>query len=217
MTSEGTSTIVTDAPATNGITTVIFDYGEVLSRPQSHSARTHMERIGGVPAQDFWEAYWSGRRAYDLGQDGGAYWRGVADRLGVGWDARQLQELWSADVASWLDFESESIALVRTLMGNGLTLALLSNAPRAIGAVLRHSPALAGFDAVYFSGELGLAKPDAEIYTRVLSDLGCPAEQALFVDDREENIRAAASLGLHTHRFTGVAPLAEVLASHALV
>ena len=51
--------------------------------------------------------------------------------------------------------------------------------------------------------KLGHAKPDREIYEATLSKLGVVPQEALFVDDRGENIAAADELGLRTFHFTG--------------
>ncbi len=51
-------------------------------------------------------------------------------------------------------------------------------------------------DLMVFSAEEGVAKPDLEIYRRTLKRLEVEPGEALFIDDRIENIEAAASLGL---------------------
>jgi putative hydrolase of the HAD superfamily len=50
---------------------------------------------------------------------------------------------------------------------------------------------------------MGLRKPDPNIYCRALGILGKPAERSLFVDDRLENVAAAAAVGMKAIRFTG--------------
>ena len=45
--------------------------------------------------------------------------------------------------------------------------------------------------------------PIAKIYEATLSKLGVVPQDALFVDDRGENIAAADELGLRTFHFTG--------------
>ena len=57
------------------------------------------------------------------------------------------------------------------------------------------------FDAVVISCEVGLAKPDPRIFR--LERLGLSAGAALFVDDRADNVQAAAGVGLRTLRFEG--------------
>ena len=50
---------------------------------------------------------------------------------------------------------------------------------------------------------MGIRKPDAIIYRRVLGILGTPAERLLFIDDRLENVAGAAAVGMKAIRFTG--------------
>ncbi|MCJ7468363.1 MAG: HAD-IA family hydrolase, partial [Maribacter sp.] len=47
------------------------------------------------------------------------------------------------------------------------------------------------------SHEIGLRKPDREIFQFVLDDNGLIAEETLFIDDSKENTDAASALGLH--------------------
>jgi len=50
---------------------------------------------------------------------------------------------------------------------------------------------------------MGMRKPDPEIYRRTLGILGKRAERSLFIDDRLENVAAAAAVGMKAIRFTG--------------
>lgn len=54
------------------------------------------------------------------------------------------------------------------------------------------------FDKVYYSHRVGMRKPDAAIFQRVLDDCSFRPEQTLFIDDLEVNVQAAASLGIQT-------------------
>jgi len=54
------------------------------------------------------------------------------------------------------------------------------------------------FDAVYYSYRIGLRKPDQRIYAYVLQDAGLRPEETVFIDDVEDNVRAAESLGIRT-------------------
>ncbi len=53
------------------------------------------------------------------------------------------------------------------------------------------------FERVYFSYEMGMRKPDAEIYHALLHQHELSAKHTLFVDDRKENTDAAKALGLN--------------------
>jgi putative hydrolase of the HAD superfamily len=67
------------------------------------------------------------------------------------------------------------------------------------------------FDVVYASHIMGIIKPDPAFWTYILEREKVSPEEAFFVDDLEENIRAAEKLGLKTHLFTGAAGLSAAL------
>lgn len=73
----------------------------------------------------------------------------------------------------------------------------------------------------YFSGyavsyQLKFRKPDPRAYHAALALIGYPAEQCLFIDDREANVVAAQQVGLAAHLFTSVENLRTALASHGI-
>ena len=53
------------------------------------------------------------------------------------------------------------------------------------------------FEKVYFSYEMGMRKPDAEIYTTLINRHELSPKRTLFVDDKKENTDVAKALGLH--------------------
>ena len=52
------------------------------------------------------------------------------------------------------------------------------------------------FDDVILSSEVGLRKPDLAIYQLALRNLSVPVDEAWFVDDLPENVRAANGVGI---------------------
>jgi HAD superfamily hydrolase (TIGR01509 family) len=54
---------------------------------------------------------------------------------------------------------------------------------------------------------VGCSKPDPAIYHEVLKRSGMTAQDCLFIDDLECNIKAASQVGMHTIQFTGIANL----------
>jgi FMN phosphatase YigB (HAD superfamily) len=53
------------------------------------------------------------------------------------------------------------------------------------------------FEKVYYSYEMGMRKPQPEIFTKILSKHDLSPKRTLFVDDKKENTDVAESLGLH--------------------
>jgi len=58
------------------------------------------------------------------------------------------------------------------------------------------------FDAVFASNKIGVSKPDPDFYRYILNDEGVKPEDALFVDDSEENVSAAKKLQIKSILFT---------------
>jgi putative hydrolase of the HAD superfamily len=52
------------------------------------------------------------------------------------------------------------------------------------------------FEKVYFSYEMGMRKPDAEIYNALIRLHELSPKRTLFVDDKKDNTDAAKTLGL---------------------
>lgn len=53
------------------------------------------------------------------------------------------------------------------------------------------------FEKVYYSYEMGMRKPEPQIFTSIINKHNLMPKNTLFVDDKKENTDAAASLGLH--------------------
>ncbi|MBN6034498.1 HAD-IA family hydrolase [Amycolatopsis sp. 195334CR] len=80
------------------------------------------------------------------------------------------------------------------LRDRGVKTALLSNAPGASGPAKRRLAPF--FDALVFSGEVGVAKPDERVFLLTADRLGLPPEHCAFVDDSAGNVRGAVAAGM---------------------
>ena len=196
--------------------TVVFDYGEVISLAPSAADRDVITRLAGVAAdsEPFWRSYTAHRDGLDQGSAGvEAYWQAIAADIGASWDAARVHELWVADFRGWLSINPGIIEVLADLKAGGTRLALLSNAGPDYGSYFRAGPLGDFFAACYVSGELGLLKPQPEIYRHALDDLSISAAEAVFIDNREANVRGAEALGITGHLFTDVTGLRAFLTS----
>ena len=73
------------------------------------------------------------------------------------------------------------------------------------------------FRDVVVSGDEGLVKPDPAIYRLALRRFGLRPEEALFVDDREENVAGAVAVGMHAVLFEGADALRGALVEAGLL
>lgn len=105
--------------------------------------------------------------------------------------------------------------VLRGLRRDGVRTALLSNSWGNLGYPRQDFPAL--FDAVVISGEVGMRKPEARIFTHTAQLLGIDPAQCVFIDDLEPNVRAAIACGMtgvhHLDPADTVARLTELFAA----
>ena len=188
--------------------TVVFDYGEVISRFPDDASRRHIEELAGVEPAALWASYGEHRHALDHGRlTATAYWRAVEADTGADWSRTRVHELWAADFPSWFVPEPGTLDVIADLADGGTRLAILSNAGQDFASPFRHSPLGDLFEQVFVSAELDDLKPSASIFRHVLAELGTTAADTVFIDNRSDNVEAAQALGIIGHLFTGPEPL----------
>lgn len=195
---------------------VVFDIGNVLltwnpeayyDRAIGRIARTRLFRE--VPLHEMNAAI-----------DAGAPWQQTVK------DTSEIHLRWRRDILSWHDdwdamvgpLMEEGVALQRALRRAGVPVFALTNFGRETFARARTLyPALTEFDGGVVSGQVGVVKPDPEIYRILEERSGIPPERLFFIDDRPENIETAAARGWRTHLFEGAAGLGRRLVAEGLL
>lgn len=159
------------------------------------------------------EAYFAEVQRLELGEWSlPRFWTYFAGALGIEADYAEFEALFLVSVAP----RQEMYELLASIPAE-VRVGLLSNNYPVISDYLRAGEGFDRFDAVFFSNEEGIKKPDARAFELALQRMELPAEAVLFVDDHPDNIAAARALGLMTHLFEDSAPFAEDLASRGLV
>ena len=182
---------------------VIFDFGGVLCFHPTPEKIAAAAKACGLPVPEFERAFWANRLNYDAGKlDGPAYWRDIAAATGRQFDDALIAEMIGHEIAFWDNFDTRVIDWACELREQGTRIGILSNLPGPLG---RHLRATAGFlkhfDHLTFSYELNMTKPDAAIYEDAIRGLGIEPQEALFIDDRQENIDGARAVGLQTELY----------------
>ncbi|MEV6106068.1 HAD-IA family hydrolase [Streptomyces sp. NPDC051940] len=116
------------------------------------------------------------------------------------------RELGAAFASSPFHADEEVVALLRAARTH-LRLVLVTNATLRVEEDLAALGLSDLAHEVVSSARVGIAKPDPGIYEIAVSRAGVPAQRCLFVDDRLENVEAAASLGLQTLHFRSAGEL----------
>jgi 2-haloacid dehalogenase len=98
--------------------------------------------------------------------------------------------------------------VVEELLAAGVPTYVLSNASAETWPFgVERFPILGRFDGVLLSGEVGVAKPDPEIFDELCRRFGVRPETTIFIDDKAANVDAARALGFAAHHFKDAAGL----------
>jgi putative hydrolase of the HAD superfamily len=204
------------------ITTLIFDFGCVITLPQNEGAISRIcaaingarGAVAAFPRQTILDLYNEYRDEYDRGAlNAEQYWGSLLGRLAVSPTAALMRTLIDADVDCWFHFDPEMLAFIEEKRAEAKHIALLSNINfEGVAQLKAKAKWLSLFDVTVLSCEHLLLKPQPEIYQLCLDRLGESAQSCLFVDDRAVNAEGARKVGLNAHVYSGLAGLKEDIA-----
>ena len=183
----------------------IFDIGNVLLHwaPGDVIAK-HFPEVADPQAlgktlfyQPLWKDFDKGLNSSEqVRQDMAAY---------LGWSVSDADKLIQSCKES-LVAKQDTVDYVKSLAANGHRLFCLSNMPVEFFDHLQQAHDFwYHFEHVTISGAIQMAKPDADIYHYVLETNTLNAQDCIFLDDLQENIDTANSVGIHGVHFTDLA------------
>lgn len=189
----------------SGITTLIFDFGGVIINLDLPKCIQNLKELGVGNVEQYLSNF--GQKEFFLqfekGQIGIPEFRSEMKKLAeVQLTDAQIDGAWCSFLT---DIPAEKLALLSALKKKYRMLLLSNTNPLHIEVSAAGEFAKTGktihdfFDKCYFSYEMGMAKPDKEIFEAVLSDAGVKPEECLFLDDGPKNIDMAAKLGIQTY------------------
>lgn len=94
-----------------------------------------------------------------------------------------------------------TVELIKELKAKGYKLYVLSNMSKEYIEYLRKLPVFEYFDYQAVSCEQHLGKPDHKFYEYLLSHCNLVPSETIFIDDRKDNVEAAAELGIVPFHF----------------
>lgn len=115
------------------------------------------------------------------------------------------------DFHNLIEVHHDVVSHIKTLK-TAYRIALCSNAfSDFIRPILDQNNLNELFEVAIISSEVGLVKPDLEIYTLTADRLGVAPESCVFIDDNVINTQAAESVGMKGVHFTSAADLESQL------
>lgn len=184
------------------IACVVFDIGNVLIRWDPRNVYRRMGYTDAATSSIMAETGLGeiNHRVLDVGAPFGATLAKLADRF------PQHAEFILAFDTRWADMVGgavdDSVVALRDLRRAGYPVYGLSNFSREKFDVVRVMfPFLDEFDHLVVSADVGMVKPDAEIFELLIERTGLEPARALFIDDSADNIAAAKRIGFDTVLF----------------
>jgi epoxide hydrolase-like predicted phosphatase len=180
------------------IKALVFDFGGVLTNPvwETFAAFCSAEGLDPEAVKELFRndaGAMTDLRGLETGELAEAdFEQSFAERLGVGPEG--LIDRLFAGMAP----DEEMVGLVRSARAAGLKTALLSNS-WSVGHYDREMLSEL-FDVAVISGEVGLHKPQPEIYALTVERLGVEAAACVFIDDLRENCEGAEAAGMQALR-----------------
>ena len=197
---------------------IIFDLGGVLINLNYQATAHAFEQLG---LKNFSEMYSQAAQSglfdeFEKGKSSVPYFvNKLLDYLPSGTSANQVVEAWNTMI---LDFPIQNLRLLESLKDRH-RLFLLSNTNeihiqkvhQQLQNVSEHETLHLYFEQTYFSSDIGMRKPDAEIFEFVLQQNQLNPAKTLFIDDTEQHILGAQSVGIHTYHLQKGESICEVL------
>ncbi|HSF54687.1 MAG TPA: HAD family phosphatase [Algoriphagus sp.] len=178
-----------------------LDYQRAFNLIKSLVPSAYHSKVDSFYITDFHKAYEQGKL------DSSSFRNEVRAYFGQNWEDKKVDELWNSILGK---IPNERLNLISKLKEN-YQLGILSNTNEihidAVYEMLRADHGMDRFeplfDRIFYSHEMGLAKPSTEIYEQMLADLGAKADRVIFFDDLEANVKGAASVGIKAIQVTG--------------
>jgi len=179
------------------IDTIIFDFGDIFINLDKQATIEGLERLGLSSWNEDLDRLNISFEKGQISRD--AFLLGIQKQI----PNATIDEILMAWNAVLLDFPLYRLEFLQ-LLSKKFRLFLLSNtdAIHIDHFEQREGASFYGdfyqcFEKVYFSYEMGMRKPDAEIYTTLINRHELSTKRTLFVDDKKDNTDAAKALGLH--------------------
>lgn len=176
----------------------IFDMGNVIIDIDFNRVFAVWSKLSGVPLANIKDHFTTGE-TFKLHERGNITDKEFAEiictELGIGLSFEQFAEGWHA---IFIAVRPEVIDIMNKLREQGHRVVVLSNTNRLHQDYWpHHYPEIAASaDFLYLSQDIGMRKPDPEIYKYVLDSEEIAPQDTVFFDDLKANVDAAATLGI---------------------
>jgi len=185
------------------IKAIIFDFGDVIYQERWDLVLQGLQKIDKrITLEEFKIAFARRWNDYEIGLlERAVFWSDVLTNLDLRNSQNNIFKISSSFSRIWEDHNELIIKIIKKLRKNylifGLTNSCFENEDR-----LNNDKKVSGlFKKIYMSHKEQKKKPDREAYLNVLEENNLLAEECIFIDDKQRNIRISQSLGIHSLKY----------------
>lgn len=180
-----------------------FDWGGVINGQPGFVFTQKFCELTGVSKADYKKVYFRHNRAFNAGKPTSEkeLWRRVLTDLGKV-DLLDSVLHFSQEYRSKKSINQDVLNLVDRLRQAGYKTGLLSNNTIAAANMMRESGIDKHFDAFIVSAEVGMMKPDPNIYALLCQQLSVQQSELVFIDDSRRSLSTAKECGFTPVLFT---------------
>jgi glucose-1-phosphatase len=186
---------------------IIFDFGGVLINIDYQLSISAFEALG---VRDFNSLYNQAEQSklfddIETGKISAQFFiNQLLSQLPPGTTANEVVSAWNAMI---LDVPADRVKLLQNLKSRGQKIYLLSNTNsihidkawrKWKEAEVQVEPKVL-FDNIYLSHEIGMRKPNKEIFEFVCTENALDPKRTLFIDDSIQHIEGASRIGIHAY------------------
>ena len=184
---------------------IFFDLGSVLIRVNKAQALERLASVTKTPLSEIQRDFETKQPLFE------SFNKGLLDRQSF---FKQINHGYDLSFETFYDIYTSIFSLDNSVyeiarqLSAQFRLSIISNTDELHFKRIQHDyPELQMFESPITSFEAHALKPEDRIYFYALHHLHTRAERALLIDDIQENIQAARSIGMHGIHFTSAAQL----------
>ena len=189
---------------------VIFDVGGVVVDMESDRLVHQVSQLLGRSFEEVQKAIYHEELLlpFELGRiSPTAYYEGLKKRLKLRWTYEQFVRAWNGIFTEHTDVTT----LMQRLRKRHRLMALTNTNILHLDHIKASFPSLSVLEDWVASCDVGLRKPDPQLYRLALKRAGVRPSEAVYVDDRPEMVEAGRAVGLTAIRFESGRQLNEDL------
>lgn len=196
---------------------IVFDLGGVVINyaPKDYLVdRFYSERTEKALHEDVF-----GSEEWELLDKGEITWRQArevflqrAEERDLAFEMQTLLDEWTEMMST----RTATVNLMRLLKKKGFNIYYLSNMSKEVFDLIRQRDFFSLFEGGVVSCEVGVVKPDIEIYRQFLQKYSLVPQETIFTDDVRQNTAAAFEAGITGIQFKNVKSFCKMLVTYGI-